>query len=129
MADAKVTGGCLCGAVRYAMSAPTDVWYCHCESCRKATGAPVTAWALTPTESVSWSNGETARNESSPGVFRGFCRDCGTPLSYETVYQGEPLICFLTSTLDEPEKYPPTRHVFHTERIGWFDMNDELPRK
>jgi hypothetical protein len=128
MTDDKVTGRCLCGAVRYEIDEPTDVWYCHCESCRRNTGAPITAWALTPIESVTWSAGKQARHESSTGVFRGFCRDCGTPLSYETLYEGQSIICFLTGTLDHPDRHPPTRHVFHAEHIAWFNMNDDLPR-
>ena len=117
-----------CGAVRYEIGKPTDNWYCHCENCRRSTGAPVTAWAMTPIESLSWSSGEQARHESSPGVYRGFCRDCGTPISYETLYQGAPVFCVLTSTLDHPEQNPPTRHVFDSERIPWLTVNDELPR-
>jgi len=40
----KLTGGCLCGAVRYETTMkPFKVSYCHCESCRKATAAPVLA--------------------------------------------------------------------------------------
>ena len=128
MTDEKASGGCICGAVRYDIDEPSDVWYCHCESCRKNAGAPVTAWAMTSYEGVSWPAGEQARRESSKGVFRGFCRDSGTPLSYETVYQGAPIICFLVSTLDQPDRYPPTRHVFHAERIPWFDVSDDLPR-
>jgi len=43
MSDAqKVTGGCMCGAVRYeAIGEPMTVAYCHCSSCRRHTGAPV----------------------------------------------------------------------------------------
>ena len=43
----KLTGGCLCGAVRYETTAkPFKVTYCHCNSCRKATAAPVLAILL-----------------------------------------------------------------------------------
>ena len=128
MSDSKVSGGCLCGGVQYDFGEPTDVWYCHCESCRRATGAPVTAWAMAPATSLSWTKGEQTRYESSPGVYRGFCRDCGTPLSYETLYQGETVFCVLSATLNEPDKFPPNRHVFHAEHISWVDMGDGLAR-
>ena len=129
MSKNKVTGGCLCGAVRYEVDGEaTDAWYCHCESCRRATGAPVTAWTIVPAQALSWPAGPQARHESSTGGYRGYCRDCGTSLSYETVYQGETVICVLTATLEDPDASPPTRHVFHDERIAWLETGDQLPR-
>lgn len=65
--------------------------------------------------------------ESSPGVRRGFCRNCGTPLSYEADRCGDEIHLYV-STLDAPEIFLPQAHVFYAEHIPWLELNDALPR-
>ena len=79
------------------------------------------------TESVTFTRGERAMFASSPGVERGFCAACGTPLTYESDrFPGE--THFYISTLDDPQSLPPAFHVFYEERIGWLEIADNLPR-
>ena len=84
MSEQRHTGGCLCGAVRFEVAGPPK-WtgYCHCRSCRKHTGAPVSAFAGYEREKVTVTGEAFARFASSPGVQRGFCSRCGSTLSYE----------------------------------------------
>ncbi len=122
------TGGCLCGAVRYAARGPVK-WtgYCHCHSCRHATGAPVAAFAGFDEENFSYTKGEPKVFESSPGVWRSFCGRCGTPLTYRaTRFAGE--VHIHTGTLDDPQGFAPRSHVFCAERISWFDTTDNEKR-
>jgi len=127
-----VTGGCMCGAIRYeAKGPPRDVAFCHCNSCRKHTGAPVTAYVAFDREWVEFTRGDRKLYESSPGVYRAFCGECGTSLTWEAPsssipgrYTLELHIC----TLDDPDALVPESHVFHGERISWFDVHDTLPR-
>src|ERR1700760_3291234 len=78
-------GGCLCGAVRFRLIGPPyEIDYCHCRSCRKHTGAPVSAFADCKRAVVEFTKGGPARYQSSPGVQRGFCAMCGSTLTYET---------------------------------------------
>ncbi|MGI9318920.1 MAG: GFA family protein [bacterium] len=128
MGDKKYTGGCMCGAVRYELvsESPWSV-YCHCESCRKHTGAPVAALVAGPPEQVRWTSGDRAFYASSPGRFRAFCRDCGTSLTWEAEVNGSWLGIHI-STFDNPEDLPPTEHVFHGEAISWIDIGADLPR-
>ena len=81
-----------------------------------------------PLDQVEWPAEQRALYESSPGVFRGFCRDCGTSLTYEGVWKGKELFEVHIGTLDEPDKFAPSRHWFHNERIAWFDTTDTLKR-
>src|SRR5262245_27881269 len=83
MAEVVHTGRCLCGAVRFEARGPAK-WtaYCHCNSCRKHTGAPVSAFAGFERSDVTFT-GEPAFFVSSPGVKRGFCSVCGSTLTYE----------------------------------------------
>jgi len=130
--EAKVTGGCMCGAIRYeAVGEPMTVAYCHCSSCRRHTGAPVVTWIAYESHQVRWPKGERKTYHSSPGVGRAFCGDCGTPLTWEGKsrrFAGKFITEFHISTLDDPVACVPDLHWFDGERIAWFDTTDDLPR-
>ena len=126
----KATGGCMCGAVRYeATGAPTSIIHCHCTSCRKHSGAPVVTLVGYKADQVEFTKGDRKIYESSKGVGRAFCGDCGTTLTWEGD-GGElgPLVEFLISTLDDPNAFAPQGHLHHAERISWFETSDNLPR-
>jgi hypothetical protein len=130
MSDEKMTGGCMCGAVRYDVEGESfGVGHCHCHSCRKHNGGPVVTLAGYKADQVTFSGDERKIYESSPGVHRAFCGKCGTPLTWEGD-GGElgPIVEFHISTFDHPERLVPTFHAFEPERIPWFDVADNLPR-
>jgi len=77
---------------------------------------------------VQFIRGKRKVYDSSPGVRRTFCGDCGTPLTWEGVWGGRSVIEVFISTLDDPNAFAPDRHVFHGEKIRWFDVADQLPR-
>ena len=124
------TGGCLCGAVRYRLEgAPFSVIFCHCESCRRHTGAPAVALAGYRRNQVQYTKGKPTVFASSPGVGRAFCNECGTPMTWEGD-GGEhgPIVEFLIGTMDEPNAFAPQCHIHHQERLSWFETSDRLPR-
>lgn len=126
----EATGGCLCGAVRYRMSGtPLSTIFCHCQSCRRHAGAPVVALAGYGRGQMTYTEGKPSIFASSPGVGRAFCRDCGTPLTWEGD-GGEvgPMVEILIGTLDDPEAFAPECHIHHGERLSWFETADTLPR-
>ncbi len=128
--DTKMTGGCMCGAVRYETTGDSfGVTHCHCHSCRKHIGAAVVTLAGFTADQVTFSGDERKIYESSPGVGRAFCGKCGTPLTWEGD-GGElgPIFEFHISTFDNPEVLVPTAHAFEPERIPWFEIADNLPR-
>jgi len=129
MADLETTGHCLCGRVSYrATGEPNWRCYCHCESCRRAAGVPVTAFASFPIAHFRF-EGEPSRYTSSPGVTRSFCGHCGTPLTYEAKdMPGE--IHLMVGSSDDPAAahLAPQYHVFDNERISWVDIGADLPR-
>lgn len=117
-------GGCLCGAVRFRVSGPAK-WtaYCHCESCRRQTGAPVSAYAGFERDQVAFTAGGLARFASSPGVERGFCARCGSPLTYEgDRWPSE--IHLHVGAFDRPQDFAPTGHAFAEERLAWLSISD-----
>ena len=105
--------------------------HCHCGSCRRHTGAPMVTFVAFNKEQVRFTRGQRKFYESSPGIKRAFCGNCGTPMTWEAPSPWVPgtyTIEFHISTFDNPEVFSPERHVFHDERITWFDAADELPR-
>lgn len=123
-------GGCLCGAVRFETNGPSlKVLHCHCRSCRKHNGAPVVTLAGFTADKVIFSGDERKIYQSSPRVGRAFCGKCGTPLTWEGDDPDRgPVFEIHISTFDTPEALKPTLHSFDAERIGWFDVADDLPR-
>jgi hypothetical protein len=78
-----LTGGCQCGAVRYALfSMPDRAGICHCRMCQKAVGGPFKAWANVRMENFAWTRGAPDTFRSSSAAERGFCPRCGTPLYF-----------------------------------------------
>ncbi len=114
-----LTGHCLCGAIRFAFELPVRwVLHCHCESCRRATGSPMTTFVAVPDAQLGW-EGTPARFASSPGVERAFCGTCGSPLCYR--HDGRPDETHLyAALLDDPGAVTPEGHDFIVERIGWM---------
>src|SRR5215213_3148246 len=98
----KLSGGCMCGAVRYELrSDPFDCGWCHCRTCQLFGGAPAMAFASVNRDDHWWMQGtEEVRwiNSSSFGR-RAFCAKCGTPLLVQVDHQPE-TVDFPVVTLD-----------------------------
>ena len=125
-----VTGGCLCGAVRYeAEGPPIGVGNCHCQTCRHHTGAPMVTFVMFEAENVRFPKAARSTFGSSPGVKRGFCPECGTPLTWEGRYQGLDIVEFHVGTTDAPDAFPPEFQWYANEKLAWMDLNDDLPDK
>jgi len=126
----KMSGGCMCGAVRYEITdLPSRVLHCHCQSCRKHTGAPAATLAVFTLDQVKFSGKKRKIYNSAPNVGRSFCDSCGSSLTWETVLDDEGALCAIhISNFDQPDVLIPTGHSFYPDRISWFDIDDNLPR-
>lgn len=118
-------GGCLCGAVRFVVEGPPK-WtaFCHCQSCRKHTGAPVSSFAGYERVNVTFTRGLLAIYASSAGVKRGFCGRCGSTLTYEGD-RWPTEMHFHVGAFDHPEAFSPSGEAFAEERLPWFHI--QLP--
>lgn len=113
------TGGCQCGAVRYCCAAVLDTSHiCHCRMCQKATGNFFAALVGVPRAAFTWTRGAPATFASSDPVTRGFCRDCGTPLTYD--YRTSAHLNITTGSLDNPAALPPKIQFGIEARMPWF---------
>ena len=126
MSEFRLTGGCQCGAVRYVLlEEPSGSHICHCRMCQKAFGsffAPLTSVSL---EKFELTRGALSIFKSSDPTERGFCRNCGTPLTIHDV--GSPRIEVSIGSLDEPEKVEPKRQIGIESRLSWFGKLTSLP--
>lgn len=123
-------GSCLCGGVKYEITgALSGALNCHCSMCRKAHGSAFRSRARVSAADFKWSQGKELVTyfESSPGVHRGFCRVCGSPLlsrfDQAPSFYGLPL-----GALDDDPKVKPMLHVFVGNKALWYDIADELPQ-
>jgi len=121
-----MTGGCQCGAVRFALYAePEPASLCHCRMCQKATGGLFGAFAGVALADFAWTRGEPAMFRSSGAVERGFCANCGTPLSF--AFLGQPRISLSLGCFDEPARLPPARQIWTENRVPWLAGLAALP--
>jgi hypothetical protein len=121
-----IEGGCLCGAVRYRLSAPpTESTICHCTSCRRATGAPAVGWITCAIDKVEFTRGSLCEYRSSAPVLRGFCAACGTPLTWKH-QNARGTLDLTTASLDDPRAFPPTEHLWVSEGVSWARFADGL---
>ena len=120
-------GRCLCGNIEFALNGkPVWIGYCHCSSCRRATGAAAVTHVGVNDSDLSFVKGTRKIYESSPGVRRGFCSDCGSPVSYDSDRYNSYTQIYI-GIFDKPELLIPQAHVHCDERIAWFNTKDNLP--
>jgi hypothetical protein len=123
---AVLSGGCQCGAVRYALYAETSsADICHCRMCQKAVGNLFMGVAGVPERAFAWTKGEPAVFRSSSVAERGFCPDCGTPLTFRYLARDE--INVTLGSLDEPGQVKPTRQYGIESRMVWWRELFDLP--
>lgn len=126
--DTTFEGGCLCGAIRYrASAAPLRGVICHCEMCRRHSGAPALAFVHFPADAFHWVTTQPTWHRSSYFAERGFCPTCGSTLGMrEQVLADRVQVC--VGSLDQPERVRIDDHVWTRSRIPWFEIDDHLPR-
>lgn len=120
------TGGCRCGAVRFAAGEPHHVSYCHCGDCRRATGAPMSAFVGFMVAQVTFTGKGLKMFENGP-VTRSFCGTCGSPIAYVDE-RLEDRIYFMLGAMDRPAGYEPTLHAYVSEQLPYLRLEDDLPR-
>ena len=120
MSDA-LSGGCQCGAVRFRVESLGRASLCHCRMCQKAFGS--VGGLLVLAHGLTWTRSAPAHFRSSNKATRGFCRDCGTPLTFETA-NGTDLS---VAAFDRPGDITPVIQLDRSARLPWFDTLHELP--
>ncbi len=120
------TGGCQCGAVRYRITGRLgDASVCHCRMCQKAFGNFYAPLVSLGEATLDWTRGAPKRFASSNFAKRGFCGDCGTPLTYEAP-DG---IALAIATFDQPAGLAPAVQFGVEGKVPFVDTIPSLPQR
>lgn len=120
-------GHCLCGAVTFEARGES-LWQavCHCESCRRATSSPVTAFVGFPRDAVTWSGELPGRYQHSEKAERLFCARCGSQLAYVSSARTDQIDLY-TAAFENPDAFPPTKTAYASEALDFTKHISELP--
>ncbi|WP_373354688.1 GFA family protein [Pseudoroseicyclus sp. CXY001] len=122
-----ITGRCYCGQSRLAAASwPERLSYCHCSDCRRATGAPVAAFAAFPEGQAHWSPAGRAVS-AAPGGRRWFCAGCGSPLAATFDYLPGQVHVPL-GVIDQAAELPPQLQTHVESGLPWLHIEDDAPR-
>ena len=119
-------GRCLCGGVRYEITAaPLTVANCHCSMCRRQSGAAYLTYAAFPCDKVAFTAGQPKRYRSSPEAERGHCAICGSPLTF--AFDADPdTIWLAVGSIEEADLLAPREHWYVDDKLPWVTLDDGL---
>ena len=126
--ERPLQGGCLCGAVRYEITAPfLSAGYCHCTRCQRRTGTGSSANGRVPQSGFQLLQGEDSLKGYSPpegGARKVFCSECGS-----AVFSGDPLsdeeVAVRLGGLDGDPGIRPEHRQFVDSAVDWEPLPDD----
>jgi hypothetical protein len=123
-----MTGGCLCGGVRFELTEPpTDAGYCHCTRCQRRTGTGSSAQAYVDGTSFAVEQGEelvTGWRHPDGGMEKCFCRECGAHL-FSRDPDTQVVGAVRMSAFDHPPGVRPTLRQFVAYAASWEPIPDD----
>ena len=125
----EISGGCLCGKVRFTASAePAFTGVCHCRSCQRNGGSAFAVVLAFPADAVSM-QGElktyTDTGDSGKSLFRRFCPECGSSIASEAeVMPG--MIMLKAGVLDDPSVVKPAMEIYCDSAQPWVSLGGEM---
>ncbi|HUW80475.1 MAG TPA: GFA family protein [Acidocella sp.] len=130
MGSAKITGGCLCGMVRFSISAtPIITRQCWCRDCQYLASGNATVNVCFPADAVQITGETSAFNSTAASgnqMVRRFCPGCGTPLTSAAV--ARPHLLFIRAgTLDDPDLAKPAMNIWTASAPSWACIDPNIP--
>lgn len=128
--ETALTGGCLCGAVRYSLAgAPLARGLCHCRDCQRASGSGHVPWIAAPRAAlavVGTTSSYATTGGSGRPTTRHFCPACGS-LLYGVPEMAEGVVTVYAGGLDDPSAFAPQVAVYVKDRCAWDAPAIERP--
>jgi hypothetical protein len=126
----KITGGCVCGAIRYEVTAdPMVMFKCHCRDCQKTTGSGYTPVFYVPAKAFKITKGTPKYYETKSEMVgenkRGFCPECGSRLFGGETEQGQGITA---SSLDDPSLFKPQFEIWTSDAQPWDAIDAKVPK-
>ena len=127
-----ITGGCLCGKIRYTVSQPLqNIIACHCTHCQKVSGAGASHNALVPASAVTFTAGQPRLFEDTAQsgnlLKRYFCGDCGSPIYSQRAKVPE-LMVLKVGTLDAPGELKLVMNIWTNSARPWMHIDPATER-
>jgi hypothetical protein len=125
-----ISGQCLCGKVRFEIHGELgETRLCYCTLCRRANGSAFSANVAVPVERYRLLAGHDhiREYESSPGAFRAFCSQCGSPV-HARVSRDPAHIRIRLGTLAKEARAAAVAHVWVGSKPDWYAICDDLPQ-
>jgi hypothetical protein len=128
----SITGGCLCGRIRYTVSQPIEkVIACHCTHCQKISGAASSHNAVVPASAFTLTAGTPKRYadtaDSGNTLYRFFCPDCGSSL-YSQREKAREMVVLKVGTLDAPGEMTLAMNIWTRSARPWIHLDPEVPQ-
>ncbi|MCF7687821.1 MAG: GFA family protein [Cephaloticoccus sp.] len=121
-----LTGGCLCGRVRYELKrAPRNILDCHCIDCRRSSGAPYISWGTIDRDNFSLSRGKLKQVRFA-GRIRSFAPCCGTQILFQ-VTKASPTCDLALASLDRPPAFKPRKALWCEDHLPWVPLAKTIP--
>ena len=122
-----LTGGCLCGQIRYELTAdPLMCVTCHCKNCQRQAGSALSIIIGVPDGSVEVEGVPKTyddKGDSGATVQRQFCENCGSPVF--TKVENPPGVMFIKAgTLDDTSSLNPSFHCYTKSKQNWVELGD-----
>ena len=125
----KITGGCLCGAIRYETSAePVFAAHCQCNDCKKSTGAGHATAGGFPEAAVSFIGNTKAyatKADSGGTSTREFCPECGGRLTFRSSNMPG-LVLLMAGSMDNPSAITPTSAIYGKRHLAWDYLDPKV---
>lgn len=127
-----ITGGCMCGAVRYESSGdPVVGAMCYCRDCQHSSGTAMASLLIVPKAAFKFTKGEVKYYEvtadSGNKVSRGFCTNCGSPI-ISTLTAMADVVGIKAGSLDDPNQFNPGVNVYMASAPEWAPVLADVVR-
>jgi hypothetical protein len=123
----ELSGGCLCGKVRYSANAdPIFVGVCHCTNCQKGSGSAFNAVIAMPKPAVSLTGTVSTyegRGDTGNATYKSFCPECGSPVAEEAAIMAD-VVMIPIGTLDDPSAVNPAMQIYCDSAQPWALLGD-----
>ncbi len=123
-----LSGGCLCGGVRYRLTGKCrDIINCHCKNCRRTHGH-IAAYTSAQKSDLVLSCQQTLQwyHDESPNTYRGFCNRCGASLFWDA-RDDRNKMAIAAGSLDDSGELKTIGHVYLSEAGKYYEIDDGLP--
>lgn len=128
----RFKGGCSCGELRYTIfEEPMFTHACHCRLCQRYTASAFVVHSPVEMTNFKLDSGELVQTPGPSGSGGGHtinrCKNCCDQI-YSHAFNNPKIAVLKTTTLDQPNQFPPQAHIYVQTKLHWVELNDTVPQ-